>query len=387
MSYHASHRKPPRQERWPDATPDQAWPAYVGADEYHGGRDYSNGRDYSGGWDGRAGYEAPVASHPAGYDDYRGTGAYQGVANGFSGPADAFDAGDGFDGRSSNYGPGGYRTLAEEYGYDGAGISYGTREEYAQAWGAGQGPAGYAAQSGYAGQDGYAYDGYAAHDGYPDPDGYADQDGWAGRDDYADRNDYTESAPDLRQAASGPMLIAPDIMGELGWLPGDRPARLEPGRGRLIIGAVTGFLAAAVAIGVSTLVAAFVRPQASPVIAVGGAFIDRTPSAVKNFAIAHFGENDKTVLLLGMYVMIAVIAMVVGCLARRSTTVGVAGLAVFGLFGAFVAITRPDSHLTDLVPSVLGGLAGIAAYLWLASAAAPVTPQRRTRASRHREAW
>ena len=34
MSYHPSHRKPPRQERWPDATPDQAWPAYVGADGY-----------------------------------------------------------------------------------------------------------------------------------------------------------------------------------------------------------------------------------------------------------------------------------------------------------------------------------------------------------------
>ena len=120
--------------------------------------------------------------------------------------------------------------------------------------------------------------------------------------------------------------------------------------------------------------AAFVRPQAAPVIAVGGAFIDRTPSALKNFAVEHFGENDKTVLLLGMYAMIAVIAMVIGCLARRNATIGVAGIAVFGLFGAFVAITRPEGQPTDVVPSVIGGLAGIAAFLWLASAAAPITP-------------
>ena len=183
------------------------------------------------------------------------------------------------------------------------------------------------------------------------------------------------------------MLIAPDTMGELGWLPREHQDRPELGRGGLIIGAVTGFLAAAVAIGVSTFVAAFVRPQAAPIIAVGGAFIDRTPSALKNFAIEHFGENDKTVLLLGMYAMIAVMAMVIGCLAQRNATVGVAGIAMFGLFGAFVAITRPESHLADVVPSVIGGLAGIAAFLWLASAAAPITPLSPSRSRRRREAW
>ena len=188
------------------------------------------------------------------------------------------------------------------------------------------------------------------------------------------------------------MLIAPDTMGELGWLPREHQDRPGLSRGGLTIGALTGFLAAAVAIGVSTFVAAFVRPQAAPVIAVGGAFIDRTPSALKNFAVEHFGGNDKTVLLLGMYAMIAVIAMVIGCLARRNATIGVAGIAVFGLFGAFVAITRPEGHLTDVVPSVIGGLAGIAAFLWLASAAAPITSlsasrSRPARSRRHREAW
>jgi hypothetical protein len=145
--------------------------------------------------------------------------------------------------------------------------------------------------------------------------------------------------------------------------------RRRPGRG-LLAGAVAGFLAAAVALGVANLVAAFVRPQASPIIAVGGAFIDRTPPALKNFAVEKFGENDKTMLLLGMYVTIALMAIVIGVLAWRRVAIGVAGIGLFGLFGAFVAITRPESHVTDVIPSVVGGIAGIAAIVWLVGAAA-----------------
>ena len=139
----------------------------------------------------------------------------------------------------------------------------------------------------------------------------------------------------------------------------------------LLAGAVAGFLAAAVAIGVANLVAAFVRPQASPIIAVGGAFIDRTPPALKNFAVEKFGENDKTMLLLGMYVTIALIALVIGMLAWRRLAIGVAGIGLFGLFGAFVAITRPESHVTDVIPSVVGGIVGIAAIVWLVRTGVP----------------
>ena len=144
------------------------------------------------------------------------------------------------------------------------------------------------------------------------------------------------------------------------------PGHGKPRRGRgLLAGAVAGFLAAAVALGVANLVAAFVRPQASPIIAVGEAFIDRTPPALKNFAVQKFGENDKNMLLLGMYVTIALIAIVIGMLAWRRVSIGVAGIGLFGLFGAFVAITRPESHATDVIPSIVGGIAGIVAIIWL----------------------
>jgi hypothetical protein len=139
----------------------------------------------------------------------------------------------------------------------------------------------------------------------------------------------------------------------------------------VIAGAVMGFLAAAVAIGVATLAAAFFRPQASPIIAVGEAFIDRTPPALKNFAVQKFGENDKTMLLLGMYVTIALLAMTIGVIARHRVAIGVVGVAAFGLFGAFVAYTRPASKPSDVIPSIIGGVAGVLALLWLAHAAKP----------------
>jgi hypothetical protein len=168
---------------------------------------------------------------------------------------------------------------------------------------------------------------------------------------------------ELPRRTSGPFSAAPA-----------RTGALRPSRG-LLPGGIAGFLAAAVAIGIANLVAAFVRPQASPIIAVGGAFIDRTPSALKNFAVEKFGENDKNMLLLGMYVTIALIAIVIGIFAWRRVAIGVAGIGLFGLFGAFVAITRPESHVTDVIPSIVGGIAGIVAILWLVRIGMPRRPR------------
>lgn len=156
----------------------------------------------------------------------------------------------------------------------------------------------------------------------------------------------------------------------------------------MLTGALVGLLAGGVAIGVATLAAAFVRPQASPIIAVGEAAIDRTPPAVKNFAVEHFGTNDKTFLLLGIYTVIALIAMVLGCLARRWLPVGLVGLALFGAFGAFVALTRPESRTADAIPSVIGGIVGLAALPLIVWAARPgaaerqPAPRRQTMAGR-----
>jgi hypothetical protein len=190
-----------------------------------------------------------------------------------------------------------------------------------------------------------------------------------------------QGGADLPRRASGPFFAVPEDDDEgAGRRSGRRGSARS--RGGLLAGGVVGFLAAAVALGVANLVAAFVRPQASPIIAVGGAFIDRTPPALKNFAVEKFGENDKNMLLLGMYVTIAIIAIAIGMLAWRRVSIGVVGIGLFGLFGAFVAITRPESHVTDVIPSIVGGIAGIVALVWLVHMGAnkPVGAARANRA-------
>jgi hypothetical protein len=118
----------------------------------------------------------------------------------------------------------------------------------------------------------------------------------------------------------------------------------------VITGAVAGLLAIAVTLGVASLTAALARPQASPVTAAS-AFFDH--------------EHGRTVPLLGMYATIGLIAMGIGILARTRTAIGVVGIGAIGLLGAFVAITRPQSHTADVIPSIAGGFAGIGALLLL----------------------
>jgi hypothetical protein len=137
--------------------------------------------------------------------------------------------------------------------------------------------------------------------------------------------------------------------------------------GGLLAGALSGFIAAGTALGVGNLTAAFFRPQASPIIAVGGVLIQRTPPVLKNFAVQKFGQNEMTALLLGMYITIAVLALVLGMMAWRQLPVGVAGLGLFGLFGAFIAYTRPESRATDVIPSLVGALVGIVVLVALTS--------------------
>jgi len=354
MSYEPSHRRPPRQEPWPNATPGEGWPAYqqgdgerswASADALAGSRNgyatASNGYgDASGGygdaWGGQtatgeygygrapARYEEPASGYWAGGTGYGATTtAYPPGGDGYA---------DGFDGAADGY-------AAD--GYTGDGYTGGYTDGYGQA------------QDNY--QDGQSWDGYAqpGHE-FTAPAGYQEQDEY----------------PALEPGTSS-VLVAPDTLGEW-WRRPEAGTDRNLGRG-LTVGAVMGILAAAVAIGVATFAAAFVRPQASPASVVSSIFIDRVPAALKHSVMAHFGAHDQTVLLLGMYVAIGLIAMVLGCMARRNPSVGVAGIAAFGLLGAFIVITRPESRASDVIPSAIGAVAGVMALLWLARASAPTT--------------
>ena len=136
-----------------------------------------------------------------------------------------------------------------------------------------------------------------------------------------------------------------------------------------LAGAVAGILAAAVAIGAAQLVAGLTVPASSPVIAVGQAAIDLTPPPVKDFAISAFGTADKTVLLGGILVVLALYAAVVGILAVRRLAFGMWGLGLFAFIGLMAALTRPDSTAEYIWPSLAGAAAGAFALARLADAA------------------
>ncbi|MFB0619480.1 molybdopterin-dependent oxidoreductase [Streptomyces sp. AGS-58] len=139
----------------------------------------------------------------------------------------------------------------------------------------------------------------------------------------------------------------------------EKDQRARPGLPRRALGALSGVLAGFAALAVAELVAAGLRPQSSPVIAVGGASIDATPAPVKDWAIRHFGTNDKLVLQLGILAVLAVLALALGVLAVGFRRVGAAGVLLFGAVGAAAAVSRPDStSLTDALPSVVGTVAG-----------------------------
>src|SRR5271167_2216506 len=142
----------------------------------------------------------------------------------------------------------------------------------------------------------------------------------------------------------------------------------------VLAGAVTGVLAAAVAIGAGQLAAGLTIPQSSPVLAVGQAAIDLTPPPVKNFAISAFGSHDKTVLLGGILVVLALYAAVVGMVAVRRLAFGMWGLALFAFIGLAAALTRPNSTPEYIVPTLAGAAAGAFALTRLTRAAARLSP-------------
>ncbi|HWS57355.1 MAG TPA: molybdopterin-dependent oxidoreductase [Actinotalea sp.] len=117
-------------------------------------------------------------------------------------------------------------------------------------------------------------------------------------------------------------------------------------------------LSALVALTTAHLVAAFLDTGASPLGAVGDAFIDLTPRWLKDAAIAAFGVNDKAALLVGMVVVIAVLAAATGVLARRSPLAGAAAVLALGGVGAIAGTSRADATSLAAVPSLVGAAVG-----------------------------
>ncbi len=134
---------------------------------------------------------------------------------------------------------------------------------------------------------------------------------------------------------------------------------------KALTGAVAGLMSAGFGVAVAELLAAATRPAAGPLVAVGGAVIDATPTAVKEFAVRELGTNDKPVLLSVIGLVVAVLAATAGIAGRRRRLFAIGGPVVLGLAGAGAALSRPTAIAYDVVPSLVGAaLAGVALW-WL----------------------
>ena len=145
----------------------------------------------------------------------------------------------------------------------------------------------------------------------------------------------------------------------------------RPGR---VVGAICGVLAAAVAIGIAQFLAGLSIPAASPVIAVGQAAIDLTPLPVKDWATSTFGTADKTVLLLGVFVLLFLFAVVIGILAMRRLSLGLAGLCLFAVIGLVAALTRHGASAAYALPTLCGAAVGAFALYRLVTSARSASP-------------
>lgn len=139
-----------------------------------------------------------------------------------------------------------------------------------------------------------------------------------------------------------------------------------------LFAAISGFIAVAAAIATGHLIAGLLlKPQASPFVAVGNAAIDRTPSAVKDFAIRNFGTNDKTALLVGMAVVLALAGIAFGLVSRRSVVPGLIAIAVVGVVGGLAVHERSVGAVALLAPAA-SLVVGLGVFWFLhRSAAAP----------------
>lgn len=123
--------------------------------------------------------------------------------------------------------------------------------------------------------------------------------------------------------------------------------------------AVSGVLAAAAGMAVGHLVAAFVNPAASPVLAVGSTVIDATPTPVKEWAVQNFGTADKPILLGSVTLVVVLAAAAIGLVSR--TKPSLANILVVGLasLAGLAAWFRPASAPFDIVPAFVTAIVGV----------------------------
>ncbi|GAB3847065.1 molybdopterin-dependent oxidoreductase [Nesterenkonia populi] len=120
-------------------------------------------------------------------------------------------------------------------------------------------------------------------------------------------------------------------------------------------------MAAAIFLGLADVLARFFAPSSSPLVALGNTIIAVSPPALQDFVISTFGSSNKTVLFISMAGGGAVLAALLGVLARHRLELAA---VMFGAVAAgliLVVLVRPDTGAADAIPAAAGAVLGLAA--------------------------
>ena len=155
-------------------------------------------------------------------------------------------------------------------------------------------------------------------------------------------------------------------------------------RSKTVRDALSGAVAAAVALGISELAAGLLGLP-SLIEGMGNWVIDVVPTPVKEWAIATFGTNDKLVLLIGIVAVTLLLGAVVGVLARDRFGIATAVFIGLAAGGPLAALNDPSVSLgVAVIPAGLAAITGLVTLQWLYSLRCRARPGRRPIATTRR---
>jgi DMSO/TMAO reductase YedYZ molybdopterin-dependent catalytic subunit len=143
--------------------------------------------------------------------------------------------------------------------------------------------------------------------------------------------------------------------------------------GRDGVAAAAGVGAAAAALGAGELVAAVLRPTASPLLSVGSLVIDLTPGFLKSAVIAAFGTGDKPFLLTVLVSVVLLGGALAGVLEVRRPPLGRLLVVVGAAVAATAAVTRHDASPFDAAPALVDLAVGVLVLAGLLRSAGAAT--------------